>query len=205
MRAARAAADRARAARARRASPGSTRWRARSPARAATSTRIRTPRPPRELGPNGELAAELHRDDGSDRRAADAADPRRAPSSRWSARPAATSRPASSTTLAPAIASPSWGIARVALAACEFRTDDESGIPVSAARARRRGRDPRPHRGRDRTPRRRSRASARCASATTRSSRSIRRRRSGSRYAAEEFERAYAERDRRPHRPSAIM
>ena len=32
-------------------SPGSTRWRARSPARAATSTRTRTPRPPPSSGP----------------------------------------------------------------------------------------------------------------------------------------------------------
>src|SRR5205823_10169551 len=31
-----------------------------------------------------------------------------------------------------ATSSPSWGIARAALAACEFRRDDESGIPVAA-------------------------------------------------------------------------
>ena len=33
--------------------------------------------------------------------------------------------------LVAAVASPSWGIARIALAACEVRRDDESGIPVS--------------------------------------------------------------------------
>lgn len=33
--------------------------------------------------------------------------------------------------LVAAVSSPSWGIARVALAACEVRRDDESGIPVS--------------------------------------------------------------------------
>jgi hypothetical protein len=33
--------------------------------------------------------------------------------------------------LVTAVASPSWGIARAALAACEFRSDDESGIPVA--------------------------------------------------------------------------
>jgi tetratricopeptide (TPR) repeat protein len=34
--------------------------------------------------------------------------------------------------LVAAVASPSWGIARVALAACEVRRDDESGVPVAA-------------------------------------------------------------------------
>jgi tetratricopeptide (TPR) repeat protein len=34
-------------------------------------------------------------------------------------------------TLVTAVASPSWGIARVALAACELRTEDENGIPVA--------------------------------------------------------------------------
>ncbi|HEY0251173.1 MAG TPA: hypothetical protein VGC41_06580, partial [Kofleriaceae bacterium] len=33
--------------------------------------------------------------------------------------------------LTSAITSPSWAIARAALAACEFRTDDENGIPVA--------------------------------------------------------------------------
>ncbi len=33
--------------------------------------------------------------------------------------------------LVAAVSSPSWGIARVALAACEWRRDDESGVPVS--------------------------------------------------------------------------
>ncbi len=34
-------------------------------------------------------------------------------------------------TLAAAVGSPSWGVARAALLACEFRTEDEGGVPVS--------------------------------------------------------------------------
>ena len=160
-------------------SSASTRWRARSPARAATSTRIRTRRKPRELGPNGELAAELDRDDGPHRRAADAAGP--AVSAELSMeRQACADLEAGNVRAAGrrdhdarrgasrAPRSPRASSAR----------EDESGIPVAPraldaavaildahARARR-------------IPRPCSRASARCASATTRSSRSIRRRRS---------------------------
>jgi tetratricopeptide (TPR) repeat protein len=103
-----------------------------------------------------------------------------------------------------AITSPSWGITRAALAACEFRTDDESGIPVA--------------------PRALDAALAilaRTAGATVPDAvlariRALRIRDNafiqidappplGVRLSREEFERAYADRARRPHRPSAIL
>jgi hypothetical protein len=103
-----------------------------------------------------------------------------------------------------AITSPSWGITRVALAANEFRRDDESGIPVSpraldaavAIIARSEG--------------------ATLPDAVLARIRALRIRDNafiqidpppplGLRYTNEEFERAFVDRDRRPHRPSAIM
>ena len=100
-----------------------------------------------------------------------------------------------------AVASPSWGIARVALAACEVRRDDESGIPVS--------------------PRALDAAVAileRSAGATEPDAvlsriRALRIRDNafiqidpppplGARYTPEQFEQGYAERDRRPSRAS---
>jgi hypothetical protein len=103
--------------------------------------------------------------------------------------------------LVSAVSSPSWGIARVALAACEVRRDDESGIPVS--------------------PRALDAAVVileRSAGATQPEAvlariRALRIRDNafiqidpppplGVRYTPEELERAYAERERRPHRAS---
>ena len=100
-----------------------------------------------------------------------------------------------------AVSSPSWGIAHAALAACEFRRDDEGGIPVS--------------------PRALDAALevlARSAGATQPDAvlariRALRIRDNafiqidpppplGLRYTPEEFERAYAEREGRPGRPS---
>lgn len=105
--------------------------------------------------------------------------------------------------LAPAIASPSWGVALVALVACEFRTDDDSGIPVA--------------------PRALDAAltilgrteGATDAEAALARVRALRIRDNafiqidpppplGTRYSRDELERLYAERERRPHRPSAV-
>ena len=101
-------------------------------------------------------------------------------------------------TLTSAITSPSWGITRAALAACEFRTADENGIPVA--------------------PRALEAAVAvlgRTVGATVPDAvlarvRALRIRDNafiqidtppplGLRYSMEDFERAYMERDRRPH------
>ena len=106
--------------------------------------------------------------------------------------------------LVAAIGSPSWGVARVALAACELRTEDEGGVPVSpralggalAILGRTQG--------------------ATHADAVLARIRALRIRDNafiqidpppplGVRYTPEEFERAYAERDRRPRRPSAVL
>ena len=106
--------------------------------------------------------------------------------------------------LAPAITSPSWGITRAALAASEFRTLDESGIPVA--------------------PRALEAAMTvltRTIGATKPDAvlariRALRIRDNafiqidpppplGVRLSEEEFERAYTDRDRRPHRPSALL
>jgi tetratricopeptide (TPR) repeat protein len=103
-----------------------------------------------------------------------------------------------------AITSPSWGITRAALAACEFRGQDENGIPVA--------------------PRALEAAVAvlgRTVGVTHRDGvlariRALRIRDNafiqidpppplGLRYTWEEFEREYMERDRRPHRPSALL
>jgi tetratricopeptide (TPR) repeat protein len=105
--------------------------------------------------------------------------------------------------LAPAITSPSWGVARVALAACEFRTDDESGIPVAPraleAAVTMLGRtegtlDPEATLARVRALRIRDNAFIQIDPPPP----------LGLRYTREEFERLYAERERRPHRPSAV-
>ncbi|MEO8550625.1 MAG: hypothetical protein ABI678_11650, partial [Kofleriaceae bacterium] len=106
--------------------------------------------------------------------------------------------------LVSAITSPSWGIARAALAACEFRTEDENGIPVA--------------------PRALDAALEILARSEGASSidgalariRALRIRDNafiqidpppplGTRYTVEDFERAFAERDRRPHRASALL
>ena len=83
-----------------------------------------------ELGPNGELAADLI--ETMDRIVAQQAPPVRPSLELSPERQACADLEAGRfETLAQAIDSPSWGVALAALAACEHRTDDESGIPVS--------------------------------------------------------------------------
>ncbi|MCW5804047.1 MAG: hypothetical protein KIT31_16860 [Deltaproteobacteria bacterium] len=156
-----------------------------------------------ELGPNGELAADLI--ETMDRIVAQQSPPTRPSLEMSMERQAFNDLEAGRFgSLVSAIASPSWGIARVALLASEFRTADESGIPVA--------------------PRALDAAVAilgRTEGATNQDAvlarvRALRIRDNafiqidpppplGLRMSPEEFDRAYAERDRRPHRPSAIM
>lgn len=156
-----------------------------------------------ELGPNGELAADLI--ETMDRIVAQQSPPVRPSLELSEERLACAELEAGQfETLAQEIGSSSWGIARAALAACELRTDDESGIPVSpraidgaiAILARTQG--------------------ATLADAVLARIRALRIRDNafiqidpppplGLRYTPEEFERAYAERSRRPQRPSAIL
>jgi tetratricopeptide (TPR) repeat protein len=106
--------------------------------------------------------------------------------------------------LTSAITSPSWSIARAALAACEFRTEDENGIPVAPraldAALEILGRS----------------AGTTAIDAVLARIRAMRIRDNayiqidpppplGLRYTAEEFDKAYTERERRPHRPSALL
>src|SRR5262249_54045144 len=82
------------------------------------------------LGPNGDLAAELI--ETMDRIVAQQTPPVRASAEASMERQAFADLEASRfDTLASAITSPAWSIARAALAACELRRDEESGIPVS--------------------------------------------------------------------------
>ncbi|MDB4962268.1 MAG: hypothetical protein JWP01_2267 [Myxococcales bacterium] len=156
-----------------------------------------------ELGPTGDLAAELS--ETMDRIVAQQ-DPPVHPSLETSMERRACNdlEAGKFDELAPATSSPSWGIARVALAACEFRKDDESGMPVSpraleaavAILARTEGTThPEATLARLRALRIRDNAFIQIDPPPP----------MGVRYALEEFERAYAERDRRPHRPSAIL
>ena len=103
----------------------------------------------------------------------------------------------------PRLTSPSWGIARVALAACEFRSEDESGIPVApraldaavAILGRTEGTThPEAVLARVRALRIRDNAFIQIDPPPP----------LGPALSPEDFERAYAERDRRPQRPSAI-
>jgi tetratricopeptide (TPR) repeat protein len=102
--------------------------------------------------------------------------------------------------LVAAISSPSWGIARVALAACELRRDDESGIPVSPRAfeaavvmlSRTQGAtDPDAVLARTRALRIRDNAFIQIDPPPP----------LGARYSPEQFEREYAERDRQRNRP----
>jgi len=156
-----------------------------------------------ELGPNGELAAELI--ETMDRIVAQQEPPVRPSIEMSMERQAYYDLEAGKfETLVSAISSPSWGIARVALAACEFRKEDESGIPV-APRAldgaisilgRSEGAmQPEAVLARIRALRVRDNAFIQIDPPPP----------MGLRYTPEEFDRAYAERDRRPHRPSAIQ
>ncbi|MBA3456071.1 MAG: hypothetical protein H0T42_23435 [Deltaproteobacteria bacterium] len=156
-----------------------------------------------ELAPNGHLAAELI--ETMDRIVAQQ-DPPVRPSIEMSMerRACVDLESGKFDELSPAISSPSWGVARVALAACEFRKDDESGIPVApraleaavAMLTRTEGTThPEATLARVRALRIRDNAFIQIDPPPP----------LGLRYSIEEFDRAYAERDRRPHRPSAVM
>jgi tetratricopeptide (TPR) repeat protein len=156
-----------------------------------------------ELGPNGELAAELI--ETMDRIVAQQAPPVRTSVEYSPERKAYAELEAGRfDQLVGGIQSQSFGIARVALAASEFRQDDESGIPVA----------PRALDGAVAILQRTEGAMA--VEAVLARIRALRIRDNafiqidpppplGLRYTPEEFDRLYAERDRRPHRPSAIM
>ncbi|MBL0215896.1 MAG: hypothetical protein IPQ07_18705 [Myxococcales bacterium] len=156
-----------------------------------------------ELGPNGELAAELI--ETMDRIVAQQTPPIRPSSESSMERQACNDLEAARfETLVSAITSPSWGIARVALMACEFRSEDESGIPVApraldaavAMLGRTEGTtNPDATLARIRALRIRDNAFIQIDPPPP----------LGARYTLEEFERAYQDRERRPHRPSAIM
>ncbi|MBS1118523.1 MAG: hypothetical protein H6Q90_751 [Deltaproteobacteria bacterium] len=155
-----------------------------------------------ELGPDGELAAELI--ETMDRIVGQLIPPTRPSIELSMERQACAELEAGKfDTLLTAISSPSWGIARAALAACEFRRDDESGIPVS----------PRALEGSIAILERS--AGATHPEAVLARIRALRIRDSafiqidpppplGLRYTPEEFERELADRARRPQRPSAI-
>ena len=156
-----------------------------------------------ELQPNGELAADLI--ETMDRIVAQQTPPVRTSPEDSMERAACDDLEAGRfESIVTAIPSPSWGIARVALAASEFRTDDESGIPVApraldaavAILGRSEGTtNPEATLARIRALRIRDNAFIQIDPPPP----------LGLRYTQEEFERAYAERERRPHRPSAIM
>ncbi len=156
-----------------------------------------------ELGPNGDLAAELI--ETMDRIVAQQSPPVRPSLELSPERQACADLEAGRfDDLVTAVASPAWGIARAALAACEFRTDDESGIPVSpraidgalAILGRTQGAtQPDAVLARIRALRIRDNAFIQIDPPPP----------LGLRYTPEEFELAYTERDKRPKRPSAIM
>jgi tetratricopeptide (TPR) repeat protein len=155
------------------------------------------------LAPNGELAAELI--ETMDRIVSQQTPPTRSSAELTMERRAFADLEAGRfDQLVPAVSSPSWPIARAALAACEFRTDDENGIPVAqraldaalAVLGRSDG--------------------ATDVDAVLARIRALRIRDNafiqidppppmGARLTPEEFERAYGERDRRPRRDSAIL
>jgi Flp pilus assembly protein TadD len=156
-----------------------------------------------ELGPNGELAADLI--ETMDRIVAQQTPPVR-PSMELSLdRQACADLEAGRfEALAALIGHSSWGVARAALLACEFRTDDENGIPVS----------PRAIDGAVAILGRTAGAThpdavlARIAALRIRDNAFIQIDPPpplGLRYTPDELERAYAERSRRPQRPSAVM
>ncbi len=156
-----------------------------------------------KLGPTGELAADLI--ETMDAIVAQTA-PATRPSSETTMERAAYAEleAANVDALVSAVTSPSWGITCAALAASEYRTDDESGIPVA--------------------PRALEAAAvvltrtegAIIAEAALARIRALEIRDNayiqidpppplGLRYTAAEFDQLYAERDRRPHRPSALQ
>jgi hypothetical protein len=156
-----------------------------------------------DLGPNGELAADLI--ETMDRIIAQQMPPVRPSAEMSMERQAFADLEAGRIdSLVSATSSPAWGIARVALAASEFRKEEESGIPVSpraldaavAILTRTEGStQPDAVLARIRALRIRDNAFIQIDPPPP----------LGLRYTPEEFEQAYAERDRRPARPSAIM
>ncbi|HEY5952413.1 MAG TPA: hypothetical protein VIV40_43240 [Kofleriaceae bacterium] len=155
------------------------------------------------LGPNGDLAADLI--ETMDRIVAQQAPPTRSsPELTLERRAWAELEAGNFDVLLPALNNPSWGITRAALAACEFRTADENGIPVApraleaavAVLGRTIGAsEPHAVLARIRALRIRDNAFIQIDPPPP----------LGIRFTPEEFERAYMERDRRPHRPSALM
>ncbi|HEY5922487.1 MAG TPA: hypothetical protein VIV11_12485, partial [Kofleriaceae bacterium] len=155
------------------------------------------------LGPNGELAADLI--ETMDRIVAQQMPPVRTSFEYSMERRAWAELEAGRfETLTSAITNPSWGIARAALAACEFRTQDENGIPVApraleaavAVLGRSVGAmEPHAVLARVRALRIRDNAFIQIDPPPP----------LGLRFTWEEFERAYMELDRRPHRPSALL
>jgi tetratricopeptide (TPR) repeat protein len=155
------------------------------------------------LGPNGELAQDLI--ETMDRIVAQQEPPVRPSPEKTMERTAFADLEAGRfELLTAAITSPSWGVTRAALAACEFRTDDESGIPVApraldaaiTALDRTRGAtNPEATLVRIRALRIRDNAFIQIDPPPP----------LGVRFQAAEFERAYMERDKRPHRPSALL
>ncbi len=156
-----------------------------------------------ELGPNGELAADLI--ETMDRIIAQQTPAiRQSPEHSMERRAYADLEAGAFDTLISAITSPAWGIARVALTACEFRKDDESGLAIApraldaavAILGRTEGAlHPEAVLARIRALRIRDNAFIQIDPPPP----------LGRRLTPAEFDRAYAERDRRPHRPSAIM
>jgi tetratricopeptide (TPR) repeat protein len=155
------------------------------------------------LAPNGELAADLI--ETMDRIVAQQTPPTRSsPELTMERRAWGELEAGNFAVLTPAITSASWGITRAALAACEFRVHDENGIPVAPraleAAVTVLGRT----------------VGAMHPDAVLARIRALRIRDNafiqidpppplGLRFTDEEFERAYAERERRPHRPSALL
>jgi tetratricopeptide (TPR) repeat protein len=156
-----------------------------------------------ELGPNGDLAADLI--ETMDRIVAQQSPPVRPSLELTADRQAYADLEAGRfDALAAGVASPAWGVVRAALAASEFRTEDESGIPVSpraidgalSVLGRTQGATvPEAVLARIRALRIRDNAFIQIDPPPP----------LGLRYTPEEFERAYAERDRRPRRPSAVL
>jgi tetratricopeptide (TPR) repeat protein len=155
------------------------------------------------LGPNGDLAAELI--ETMDRIIAQQTPPTRtSPELSMDRQAFADLEAGKFDQLTSAITSPSWSITRAALAACEFRTLDESAIPVApraldaavAVLGRTIGAThPDAVLARIRALRIRDNAFIQIDAPPP----------LGTRYTWEDFERAYMERDRRPHRPSALL
>ncbi len=156
-----------------------------------------------ELGPNGEIAAELI--ETMDRIVAQQDPPTRPNDERSQEKLAyAGLESGDFENLVSAITSPSWGIVRVALAASEFRSVDESGLPVAsraldsalAVLARTEGAtNPDAVLARIRALEIRDNAFIQIDPSPP----------LGLRYSPEEFAKAYDERNRRPHRESAAL